>query len=186
MTCYFITHPEVIVDPAVPIDEWRLSPEGRERAARMADVLRGNVETIISSAERKAIDTAVILAEALEVSRSTDPTLGEMDRSATGYLPPAEFEATADQFFAFPDESVRGWERAIDAQRRIKTAVQRNLSDFPAANVAFVAHGGVGGLLLASLTGASISRDLDQPGLGSYFTFDAENWRALSCWARIG
>ena len=45
--------------------------------------------------------------------------LGENDRSSTGYLPKAEFEAVADAFFARPEESVRGWERAVDAQRRI-------------------------------------------------------------------
>jgi hypothetical protein len=34
-----------------------------------------------------------------------------------------EFEAVADEFFALPDVSVRRWERAIDAQRRIVSVV---------------------------------------------------------------
>ena len=43
-------------------------------------------------------------------------SLHENDRSATGYLPPNQFEAMADRFFAEPQASVLGWERAVDAQ----------------------------------------------------------------------
>jgi broad specificity phosphatase PhoE len=108
-----------------------------------------------------------------------------MNRTSTGYLPPAVFEPTVDAFFAHPHDSVRGWERAIDAQRRIETAVRSHLAHYAADQVAFVSHGGVGALLLASLNGAPISRTDDQPGLGSYFTFDARAWRVLSPWQRI-
>ena len=54
----------------------------------------------------------------------THPGIGENDRSATGFLPREEFWATADLFFAHPTESIRGWERAIDAQARIVAADQ--------------------------------------------------------------
>ena len=30
-TGYFITHPDVIIDPERPIERWALSPRGRER-----------------------------------------------------------------------------------------------------------------------------------------------------------
>ena len=43
----------------------------------------------------------------------------ENDRSATGYLTQAEFQATADHFFAEPEVSARRWERAVDAQAGI-------------------------------------------------------------------
>jgi broad specificity phosphatase PhoE len=68
--------------------------------------------------------------------------LGENDRSATGYLPKQEFEATADAFYARPQESVRGWERAADAQARIVRAVDQIVSQTPAeGDVAIVGHG---------------------------------------------
>ncbi|WP_375399959.1 histidine phosphatase family protein [uncultured Amnibacterium sp.] len=185
MSCFYITHPEVIVDPAVPIDEWGLSRAGKERAAQLSGRIAGEIRVVVSSGERKAIETVAILAEALGVSVSIDQALGEMNRSATGYLPPDEFERTADAFFAHPEISVRGWERAIDAQRRVETAVRGHLRDGLEDGIAFVAHGGVGGLLLASLDSVPISRTLDQPGLGSYFMFDARNWKPLSFWKRI-
>ena len=185
MACFFVTHPEVVIDPAVPVEEWRLSDLGRRRASRIPVLLVSPVTRVVSSAKRKATETAAILADALDLTASVDPALGEMDRSATGYLPPEEFEPTVDDFFAHPTLSVRGWERAADAQRRIEGAVRAHRDAGHDDGVAFVAHGGVGALLLASLTSAPISRSLDQPGLGSCFSFDARAWRALSGWRRI-
>ena len=48
----------------------------------------------------------------------------ENDRSATGFLEPSEFERVADEFFARPTVSIGGWERAIDAQKRIVGEVE--------------------------------------------------------------
>ena len=73
----------------------------------------------------------------------------ENDRSATGYLPGPEFEATADRFFAEPQISVRGWERAIDAQARILGAVAETLARHPGGDLLLVGHGAVGTLELA-------------------------------------
>ena len=98
-----------------------------------------------------------------------DEALGENDRSATGFLPPAEFERTADAFFARPQESVRGWERAVDAQARILGAVGR-ICEGASGTTVIVAHGGVGTLLMCHLMGVAIDRAHDQPGQGHYFT----------------
>ncbi|WP_281410977.1 histidine phosphatase family protein [Mesorhizobium sp. NZP2077] len=65
------------------------------------------------------------------------------DRSATGFLPPPEFEAVADQFFANPHKSIRGWERAIDAQQRIASEVDAALGTDDDGDIAFIGHGGV-------------------------------------------
>jgi broad specificity phosphatase PhoE len=80
------------------------------------------LRTIYCSTERKAIEGAAILAKALGLPYSASPELGENDRSSTGYLPQKEFAAVVAEFFGKPEESVRGWERAIDAQTRIVTA----------------------------------------------------------------
>lgn len=119
---------------------------------------------------------------AVGLSVEHDPLLGEIDRSATGYLPPSEFEAVVDAFFARPEQSVRGWERAIDAQERIVAAVRRHCST---GDLTIVSHGAVGALLLAHLRGVPITRALDQPGMGSVFRFDAPAWRATSGWRRV-
>src|SRR5262249_6442002 len=99
-TVFFITHPDVVIDPSVPIPDWPLSERGRARMRALAACpwIRG-VEGIFASSERKARDGAQILADGLGIGRyGVVDDLGENDRSATGYLPGREFEATVDAF----------------------------------------------------------------------------------------
>jgi broad specificity phosphatase PhoE len=108
----FITHPNVVIDPAVPVPRWPLSEQGR---ARMHSGLRQpwvrDVTAVHCSTEQKATDGAAILAQHLGLDYTAHDALGENDRSATGFLPSHEFERVADAFFAEPAVSVRS---AID------------------------------------------------------------------------
>jgi hypothetical protein len=124
LAIFFITHPDVRIDPNVPVPEWPLNERGRARMRAMAaHPWVGGVRSIFASGERKARDAAQLLAEGLGLQGySVVDCLGENDRSATGYLLKQEFEATANAFFALPQTSVRGWEPAADAQARISRA----------------------------------------------------------------
>jgi broad specificity phosphatase PhoE len=184
---YYITHPQVQIDANIPVPEWGLSEIGRARAAAMlAQPWVGSIRRIVSSAERKAIETADILAKHLGLAVEVRQAMHENDRSATGFLPPPEFEAVADQFFANPHKSIRGWERAIDAQQRIVGEVETVLGSADSGDIAFVGHGGVGTLLLLSLSGRAISREADQPGGGgNYFAYDIGAHSILYGWRPI-
>jgi broad specificity phosphatase PhoE len=180
----YLTHPQVDIDPAVPVPEWSLSAVGRDRVAALAAAgwLSGTSE-IIASAERKAIETAAILGAALGLSVEVRQAMHENDRSATGFLPPAEFDAVADAFFAIPTVSVRRWERAIDAQARIVREMEAVLDRAPRGDVLVVGHGAVGTLLLCHYLDIPISRTHDQPaGGGNYFTFFTSGRRVLHSW----
>lgn len=188
-TAYFITHPDVLIDPSVPVPDWPLSPRGRERMAQvLGQPWAGGVRALWCSKERKARDGAEILAGGLGLPVTELEELGENDRSATGYLPRAEFEAVADSFFARPERSVRGWERAVDAQRRIVAVVDRVLAgQAGGGDVATVSHGGVGALLLCHLRACPIGREHDQPANngGNYYAFDIESRRLHHGWKPI-
>lgn len=186
---YFITHPDVVVDPAVPVPRWPLSPGGLERMRRLLSApWIAELTAVFSSDEQKAIDGARVIAEYRGLVWEELADLGENDRSSTGFLPVAEFQTTADAFFARPEESIRGWECAIDAQRRIVAAVAgaaaRAAGDGP---VAVVSHGGVGTLLLCHVLGVPISRSREQPGKtgGNYFSFDVPPPRLVHGWTPI-
>ncbi|MBZ9990554.1 phosphoglycerate mutase family protein [Mesorhizobium sp. BH1-1-5] len=183
---YYITHPQVRIDAGVPVPQWGLSDIGRARAvAMLGQPWIGSIRRVVSSAERKATATAEILAQHLGLVVEMRERMHENDRSATGFLPPPEFEAVADQFFAKPHESIRGWERAIDAKQRIMGEVDAVLAAGE-SDIAFVGHGGVGTLLLLHLSGREISRIADQPaGGGNYFAFDIEARRILHGWRPI-
>ncbi len=192
MRALYLTHPQVRLDAAVPVPLWGLSPEGWERAR--AFVARGAVPDgalVFSSRETKALELAELLAKAAGTPVLTDHDMGENDRRATGFLPPDLFEATADQFFAQPEESISGWERAVDAQKRIVAAVDTALASLPSdMPVIFCGHGAVGSLLKCQLQGRAISRAEDQSrigvaGGGNGFVFDSETRQVLRDWVAM-
>lgn len=185
-TVHWISHPEVEIDPGRAVPRWRLAPRGiaRMRALAEAPALAG-VASVWASTETKAIEGAGLLAGALGLGVGVHPGLGENDRGATGYLPREEFERVADAFFARPAESVRGWERAADAQARVVAAVAAVLAAAPPGDVAIVAHGGVGALLLGALSGQPISRALDQPGQGCRFAFGRADRALRHGWVEL-
>jgi broad specificity phosphatase PhoE len=171
------------------VPRWPLSELGKKRMrAGLAQPWVQDVTAIYCSTEQKAIDGAEILAQHLSLGFSQVEQLGENDRSATGFLPPDEFERVADQFFASPHESVRGWERAIDAQARVVQAVEEiDKRDKTPGPIAIVAHGAVGTLLYCHLAGEPIARRWDQPpnGGGNYYRFTLEPLAAHSWWRTI-
>lgn len=167
-TIYFISHPEVVISSDVPITQWPLSKKGR---SRMEQVIKCHwikeISAVYCSDEQKAIDAAEILANHVELKYASVKELGENDRSSTGFLEPANFEATADRFFSAPETSVRGWETAIEAQSRIVKAVTCiEQEDTTTGSIAIVSHGAVGTLLYCHLTNKPIDRRWDQPGSG--------------------
>ncbi len=196
MRALYVTHPQVNIDANVPVPLWGLSPLGRDRAKAFA--ARGVVPKgamIFSSRETKAMELADILAAPLGSLVLSDHLMGENDRSATGFLPPELFEVTADRFFAEPKTSVDGWERAIDAQRRIVATVTTALASVPAGIPAvFCGHGAVGTLLKCHVGRRPIARSEDQSrhadrGGGNCFSFDLKalqlgcEWTAMEDFA---
>jgi broad specificity phosphatase PhoE len=188
-TFYFITHPNVVISREDPVPQWPLSEVGRARMkVALGQPWIADVSAIYCSTEQKAIDGAEILGGALSLGINQIHALGENDRSATGFLPPHEFEAMANEFFAKPDQSVRGWETAIAAQARIVDAVRSIAeSDQSDGAIAIVSHGAVGTLLYCALSGEPISRQWDQPpnGGGNYCAFQLEPRRIFSWWKAI-
>ena len=189
MFAVYLTHPQVRIDSQVPVPQWGLSQLGRERAFQTAQSqwVR-QIGRVISSHEVKAMETAAILAEAAGCKVEVVEQMGENDRSATGFLPPLEFEKAADWFFAHPQESFKGWERAIDALARIVSAVESVLAAHdPLVPILFVGHGGVGTLLKCHLEGRAIGRDADQPpgAGGNLYVFDLSTRRLASDWQKM-
>lgn len=182
----YISHPNVVQDPDVPVPQWGLSPLGVERAHAMAaQPWAATIGRVVSSPETKARQAAEILAEALGLDVEVRTDSGEIDRSATGFLPAEEHEAVSEAFFADPETSIRGWERAVDAQARVHAALVDLLLDPGDADVAVVGHGAVGTLWYCHLNGERIERRHDQPGQGHYFSVDLASGSVLHTWRPI-
>jgi broad specificity phosphatase PhoE len=184
MMLRYLTHPQVRIDPSVPVPDWNLSELGSARVDAFARrrVLSGTT-MIVTSAETKAVETAAPIALELGLEPVVRHDMHENDRSATGFLPPPEFETVADLFFAHPEKSIRGWERAVDAQARIVRETVATLAGHRGGDIVFVGHGGVGTLLLCDFAGLPIARVHDQPsGGGNLFAYDLSTRMIVHGW----
>lgn len=183
----YLTHPQVAIDPAVPVPQWPLSAVGRSRAESFArSSLLEATTRIVASDEVKARETAAIIAPPLGLGVSVEADMGENDRSSTGFLPKDAFEAMADRFFASPDESADGWETARAAQIRIVGAFGRLVRVHGEGDLLAVGHGAVGTLLYCHLAGLAIDRRHDQPaGGGNLFAVDPATRTVLHGWKPI-
>lgn len=185
----YISHPNVHIDPDVAVPQWRLSDVGRDRAAAMLDQpWVSSIAAVSSSPEHKAQETAGILADHLGLSVEVVDRTGEIDRSATGYVPEERHEELRRRLFAEPDHSADGWERASDATHRLVTRLGPLLragGRTTDSDVAVVGHGGVGTLLLCHLLGIEPDQAHDQPGQGHYWIYDVTNRRVLHEWRPI-
>ena len=185
----YVTHPQVVQDPAVPVPRWGLSPKGRERAERFANHQMARAAgRIISSFETKALELAAVLSTVSGVRVESGENFGENDRSSTGFVPSDRFEQLADAFFAHPEISAEGWERSVDAQTRVVGAFEAALAAHdPAVPVVFCGHGAVGTLLKCHLGGRAIARSEDQSrhgdrGGGNVFVVRLRDRALLSEW----
>jgi len=185
----YVTHPQVVQDPSIPVPRWGLSSKGRERAERFANHRMARMaRRIISSNETKALELAQALAAVSRIKVESGENFGENDRSSTGFVPADRFEQLADSFFAHPGVSTEGWERAIDAQVRVVGAFEAALDGHdPAVPVIFTGHGAVGTLLKCHLGRRTIARSEDQrrigdPGGGNVFVVRLSDRALLSDW----
>jgi broad specificity phosphatase PhoE len=103
-----VRHAAVVVDPAVPSCEWRLSEAGRE-AARSLAFPNG---AALTSPEPKARETAELAGLAAVV----DDRLREVSR-------PWSDNQVAEVERWFAGEAVEGWERREDALTRLSGAL---------------------------------------------------------------
>jgi broad specificity phosphatase PhoE len=185
---YYLTHPQVQIDPNISVPDWPLSPVGRRR---IVDASRRSwlnaICRIVSSEERKAMETAELIGKTIGIAVEVRPFMRENDRSSTGFLPPEQFEAAADEFFAHPERSWNGWETAADAQARIVEAVGQLLVDHADDEpVLLVGHGAVGTLLKCRIADRQISRREDQPaGGGNLFAFRLHERKMLCDWTPV-
>jgi broad specificity phosphatase PhoE len=69
----YLTHPQVNIEPAVPVPSWSLSEVGRTRTEMLANAgSLASTTQIVCSGERKAIETAGIKIERQRRSAGSD------------------------------------------------------------------------------------------------------------------
>ena len=181
-----IKHAPPQQEPGVSSHDWKLSEAGRAKAATLAERLRPHAPRIVfSSDEPKAIETAEIVAAALNVPTEIVPDLHEHDRSNVPQMPTREFISSMAMFFKRRDELVLGRETAEHAQRRVTRAIDGIAAQHAKDDIAIVTHGTVLALYLAPVLKSDAFELWRAMGLPSFVVIDRETTRARETVERI-
>jgi broad specificity phosphatase PhoE len=147
----FVRHARPEIDASVPRTDWALGEDGVLASARLAERLRPiGVDIVVSSTERKAMDTGRVIADTLGVTFQTGHALEEHHRSDVGLLSEEVFRASMKGLFATPDKRVFGDESAAAAETRFSAAVDALVKAHHGRRIVLVAHGTVLALHLAA------------------------------------
>jgi broad specificity phosphatase PhoE len=154
----FIRHSQSQPDPGTPARLWKLTEEGRRRCEPLAEqLMRYNLDRIVTSTEPKAIETGELAAQRLEIPCGVLENLHEHERETAPFFDTIEeFLAAVASLFARPTELVFGDETAFDARSRFEGAVESVLAAYPQENIAIVTHGTVLSLFASQHTGQEI------------------------------
>ena len=180
---YLIRHANPHIEPDVAASQWHLSPLGMVRAHQFAAHLAGcGIEHFIASSEPKAIQTAQLLAQDLEVPVTTADNLHEHERPQVGFMTRAKFTNLVARFFANPTQLVFGQETADQAFKRFDGAVSDVLARYSAQTLAIVSHGTVLSLFISRHCNLDAFTFWQALGLPACITLAWPECRLLETW----
>jgi broad specificity phosphatase PhoE len=105
---------------------------------------------LYASPERKAQETAQLIARHLSLPIETVADLREHERGLSSFLSKDAWEATLTAFFSHPTELIFGDESAHQALQRFDAAVEKIVASTSYDSVALATHGTVITLFVAS------------------------------------
>ena len=146
-------HAEPAINRGLPASRWPLSADGRASCQPLAEALSGYAPAhVASSREPKAMETARLVAAALEIEWTAHDGLEEHHRESVPFL--GNFRTRVADFFARPDQRVLGEESAAECLERFSAAVDAVLAGWSWRRPAIiVTHGTTMSLLAARRTG---------------------------------
>ena len=123
---FLINHSLPGTIPEMPASQWQLNDEGRRRYRPPARRLKQYLPaSLYSSAEPKAVDTAMLLGKNLGVAPNRFPDLEEHPHDSEPFLTNLQqFHEAIDRFFANPGKLTYGTESAGQGVERFDAAAE--------------------------------------------------------------
>ena len=180
-----VRHANPKIDPAVAASQWRLSAAGVKRAGELAKHLVGHgVQTVVSSAEPKAYQTAQILAEQFSLQVEVADGLQEHERplTASSFTSTDEFQAQVAAFFAQPGRLVFGRETAEQCFERFNQAMHEVIARHPDKMQAVVSHGTVLSLFLSRYNNLDAFTFWQELGMPASIRVDVPGFSIVDRW----
>lgn len=132
----WVRHALPVPDPTTPGRDWPLTPEGRDQASRLAQALTGLQPpvSVVTSDERKAVETADAVCEALALGPPVvSADLREVERPWTD----GDYRAAAREYLR--SGAAPGWEPRGEVLRRVSDALAEHWK--PEGTTLAVGHG---------------------------------------------
>ena len=129
-----VRHAQPAVDPDTPQDTWPLTDAGRRAARRLALNLENAPDAVVSSPERKAIETAEPITARFGLALAVDERLHEAARPWID----GDYPTLARQWLA--GEPLDGWELRDNVIERWGDAISQSTTSSQ-GNVIIVGHG---------------------------------------------
>lgn len=154
---YVIRHSEVLVQPELAPEQWRLSDAGRILAKTLSEEEQwSDVRLVYHSPQPKAQETASILAGEIGVPVKEVQGLQELSMN-TGFLSPAEFrQRVGDYLSGRPDPD---FEKYGEAMLRIVGTFQDIVRELNGSSGVVVSHGRILSVFFSYLLGRRITVD---------------------------
>ena len=153
-TFYFLRHAKTKVDRNLLISEWKLTEDGKTNAQVLADSgVFDEITKIYASTEKKAIDTALPVANRLKLEIETVADLRELDRDKGGVFEPELYEKVVHDAYQNQSESTHDWETADHARERFNLAVEKIDQENEGKKILIVGHGGTINMYFAEALG---------------------------------
>lgn len=154
---YVVRHSQVDLDPQIPAEEWPLSEAGRMAVAKLIEREEWpGVRTIYHSPERKAVQTAEVIAGRFGWEMKSHPGLREL-KAETGFLPAEQFQARVAAYLE--GDADPAFEEYSEAASRIWECVQEIVREAHGDSVAMVTHGRLLTVLYSRILGRMLSRE---------------------------
>lgn len=120
----FLRHFQTKVDPETPAAEWKLSSEGRTKMERFLDSNQLDVNTVYTSTETKAIETAEKLAEQADAKLVKTSLLREVDRSKEGFVEDHDYYIELVEDY-LTNGSEADWEKQENVKKRFQNFIEQ-------------------------------------------------------------
>jgi broad specificity phosphatase PhoE len=147
---HLMRHAETAIDRNSPVHEWPITKEGLREAEELAsNGIFDNVDSIFSSTEDKALQTAAPFADRLGIEIDSYSELGELDRG-DAYLSNSEYLHSVERVLNRLD-AVPGWEIREHALSRFQSVLKRIMDEGDFKEGLLISHGLVLSMYFADL-----------------------------------
>ncbi len=151
-TYVFLRHAQVTKNTEEHSDKWVLSDKGIKFIEEVAATgIFDDVDTIISSSQKKVIQTAYFLADRLDKKIITNPSLNEIEKGSQLPEDLEEYNKQVVKVLENQEESISDWETANQALKRFQLAIDRIEQEHSHMKILIVTHGIVLTLYFASI-----------------------------------